>query len=52
MENKWAIIDDNGTVYDGNEHDMTALFQAILYGEEALEWDGDLKLIEIHNITR
>ena len=48
--NRWAIIDDKGTIYDGHEDEMTSLFNAIIKDESDpdLTWDGDLKLIEIH----
>jgi len=52
-ENKWEIIDNKGTIYNGSQEEMENLF--LNAGEENAEirkWYGDLKLIEIHDIKR
>ena len=48
----WEIIDNNGTVYSGNEDEMQSTFQRIKDGDEEVEWEGDLKLIQVHSIHR
>lgn len=41
---KWEVIDDNGVIYSGfSEEETIALFE-----EADFDWDGDLKLIEVH----
>jgi len=54
----WEIIDNNGTIYSGTEEEMLNIWDQILginkYTAHPLEikWEGDLKLIQIHNIYR
>lgn len=48
----WEIIDNNGTVYSGNEEEMSSTFQRIVAGDEDVKWEGDIKLIQIHSIHR
>lgn len=52
MENYWEIIDNNGVVYSGQEDEMWEVWNRIEAGEEDIEWDGDLQLVQIHAITR
>lgn len=41
---EWEIIDDNGVIFSGySEEETRALFEEI-----DIDWDGDLKLIEVH----
>lgn len=48
----WEITDNNGTIYSGNEDEITTLFQQIKDGEIEEEWTGDLRLIQIHSIHK
>ena len=48
----WEIIDDEGVVYSGTQEEMERVFNRIVNGQIECDWTGDLKLIEIHNITR
>lgn len=61
----WAIIDDNGTVHSGSEQEMREAWEAmnrdeysvsendeLVLGKWLTSWTGDLKLIQIHAITR
>lgn len=64
-KNRWAIIDNTGTIHDGTEEEMRTAFDTMVntfikptLNEKRLiekwttEWKGDLKLIEIHGIYR
>lgn len=57
----WEIIDNNGTIHSGNEDEMKLAFQIMTCQIEATpddiecweyEWEGDLKLVEVHNTYR
>ena len=61
----WEIIDDNGTIFSGSQEDMEGYWDCILNNEEHdpihsqyasatkdLEWDGDIRLIQIIATTR
>lgn len=57
----WEIIDDNGTIHSGSEDEMRHAFDVMTnsenFSEDEVEkfddvWDGDIKLIEIHAISR
>ena len=48
----WEITDNNGTIYSGTEEEMKTLFEQIEKGEKEEEWDGDLRLIQVHNIYK
>jgi|GEM_PF-1625951 len=51
--NNWEIIDDNGTIYSGTQNEMEDLFSDIVNGGRAaplVNWTGDLKLVEIHDV--
>ena len=52
----WAIMDANGIVYDGTEEEMRHIFSQIGEGsfepDPHFEWYGDIRLIEIHAVTR
>jgi len=56
MKNNWEIIDDNGVIYSGTEEEMVLVFSNIVNGDidqdDLVEWIGDLKLVEVHNIYR
>jgi hypothetical protein len=47
----WAIIDDKGVIYSGNEEEMRDHFQDMSETNN-YDWEGDLKLIEIHSVVR
>jgi len=54
----WAIIDSKGTIFTGTQEQMEEIFYNTVNNisddehYKVDEWDGDLLLIEIHNITR
>ena len=57
----WEIIDNNGTIYSGDQEDMTEMFDIMVNTNDypkcdtkdvLTDWSGDLKLIEVHNISR
>lgn len=50
----WEITDNNSTIYSGTESEMLAYWKTITENgnPDNIEWDGDLKLIQIHNIFR
>lgn len=57
----WEIIDNNGTIHAGSEDEMRLAFDVMLdydaYSDQetekwSTEWEGDLKLIQIHHISR
>jgi len=51
----WEIIDDEGTIESGTEEEMRLIWDnTIDSGKQprVSNWFGDLKLIQIHNITR
>lgn len=60
----WEITDNTGTIHSGTEEEMKKAFDIITNGrtyhnysdadirEYDTEWDGDLKLIQIHNTYR
>lgn len=63
----WEIIDDNGTIHSGSQAEMKMLFDIMsdnlsdelsiskirqLQHQWDCEWNGDLKLIQIHNIHK
>jgi len=66
--NNWEVIDNNGTVHSGTEEEMRTAFdvmqgmvgnysglksiQKALIDQWDCEWEGDLKLVEVHAITR
>jgi len=48
MKTRWAILDDNGIIYEGQpEEELREIFE-----DPDFEWDGDLLLIEIHRRKR
>ena len=60
-ENVWEIQDNNGTIHSGTQEDMEWAWDIMLcpgdfHGEDVDEWyttwEGDLKLVEVHNIYR
>lgn len=50
----WKIIDSDGVVYSGDEHYIREVWEDITENgnPEDVEWNGDLELIEVHDITR
>jgi len=49
MAEKYIIMDNNGIIYDGNEDEMTATFEAMASGkndEHLCGWEGDLVLVK------
>ena len=54
MEDNWAIIDATSTIFSGSENEMEDIFWTIVHGgnPDNIEWNGDLKLIQIHDIAK
>jgi len=50
--NQWEIIDARCRIDSGTEEEMRSQFNRYMSDEDSLDWDGDLKLIQIHEITR
>lgn len=48
----WEIVDDNGVIYSGSEDEMMMYWQQMNSEDNYDEWEGDLKLIEVHAATR
>lgn len=48
----WQIIDDNGIIYSGKEEEIRQTFYEIIEGHRYTRWEGDLKLIEVHEVYR
>jgi len=49
----WEIIDDESVIYSGfSEEETTSLFRNLAEGTDSYEWTGDLKLTEVHDLTR
>lgn len=57
----WEITDRNGTIHSGGEDEMRLAFDIMVdndaYSDEEVrkwtcDWVGDLKLIQIHSISR
>jgi hypothetical protein len=57
----WKIIDNDGVIYSGTEIEMTRIFDIItnptIYNKSTIKeyqtsWNGDLLLIQVHNIYR
>lgn len=55
----WEIIDDNGTIHSGTEEEMKQAFDIMkcpgdftgeVVDEYYTDWDGDLRLVQIHDI--
>jgi hypothetical protein len=46
--NHWEILDGNRLIRCGSWKEMKSAFKRIIEGEENVEWEGDLKLAEIH----
>lgn len=50
LSSTWEIIDAKGVIYSGfTEEETIALF---MDDEPDFEWNGDLKLVEIHATRR
>ena len=62
----WEILDENGTIHSGSEKEMKHAYDVMtqgtyLYDDDEIKkwclpdqdgrWTGDLKLIQIHEIT-
>jgi hypothetical protein len=59
----FEIIDDNGTIHSGGQNEMECAFHIMTTKDESeyspeeikkweFDWSGDLKLIEVHQVTR
>lgn len=57
----WEIIDEDGTIFSGSEEEMTSKFydltqnrddDDISLSDEEVSWEGDLRLIQVHQIYR
>jgi hypothetical protein len=57
----WEIIDNNGVLFSGSEDEMIHAFDVMTdpmqYSSEdndnyPSQWEGDLKLVQVHNICR
>ena len=47
----WEIIDNNGTIYSGNEDEIKIIYEQIIEGIIEESWNGDLRLTQIHEIN-
>lgn len=55
MKDKWEIIDTRGTIESGTEQEMIEIWNNTVdtgKSPRITEWEGDLKLIQIHAITK
>lgn len=50
--NQWEIIDDKGVIYSGNGNEVLLKWEEITGGETEDEWEGDIKLVEVHGIYK
>lgn len=50
----FKIIDSDGVVYSGDEQYIREVWEDITENgnPDDVEWNGDLELIEVHDITR
>lgn len=49
----WRIMDNNGTIYSGySEEETEEIYKSIQNGKTVLDWDGDLLLVEVHEIFK
>jgi hypothetical protein len=59
----FEIVDNNGTIHSGSQHEMEYAFHVMttrdsdVYSPEEIqkwefEWEGDLKLIQVHQVER
>ncbi len=57
----WEIIDSNGTIHSGDQTEMEYAFSVMCnpneYGKPirkqySTDWEGDLKLIQVHQIHK
>ena len=49
----WEITDDHGVVYSGSEHHIRYIWAKLHERDdefENVEWTGDLKLVEVHEV--
>lgn len=60
-KNMWEIIDDNGVIHSGTQEEMEKAFAVMERPDEHTpeeqaqwfcQWQGDLKLVEVHSRTR
>lgn len=49
----WRISDNDGVIYSGNEDYIREVWEDITENgnPDDVEWNGDLELIEVHDIT-
>lgn len=65
MGNNWAIIDNNGIIHSGTEQEMATAWDImnrdiysvseedeVKHSQYLTTWEGDLMLIQIHNVTK
>lgn len=57
----WEIIDNNGTIHSGSEDEMTLAFDIMTNSDDypkkkvkewRYDWQGDLRLIQVHSVYR
>lgn len=57
----WKVIDKNGTIHSGTYYDMQTAFNVMTGKERGSKadreayitaWEGDLELVEVHEISR
>lgn len=50
----WEIIDNEGVIYSGSESEMYEYWNKIANQDnpDEIEWIGDLRLIQVHDIYR
>ena len=65
MAEQWEVVDNDGTVHSGEETEMRLAFSVMTNSEKEndllddgdiadymTDWNGDLKLIQIHSVSR
>ena len=50
-ENEWAIMDDDGIIHSGTEEEMRNKWHNKHRISDEVNVNGDLKLIEIHDVS-
>ena len=51
----WEIKDERGVIYSGTEEEINSIWHnTTVTGKtpRVTEWEGDLKLVQVHAITR
>ena len=55
FQNRWEIIDEKGVIFSGSEDEMKDKFEKLINlpdPDDGYEWEGDIKLVEVHNTYR